>query len=520
MLLYLIFGLAFAQQQDLCPNNNACLEQTSRTVTKYDDQGDVESTETVTEWVVKAEIQALYSDKFRCFLDSAGAYDKWSEAFYGTAMSADICCKNEDGIPETCDEDTGLPTGNPCQRDTRQYFYCCGYMANGRRQCDRIQEWKKVGDSHFTLCETNYATAVSEGTTANPKLRRDLCCENDEFNDCNLCKSFVVWDFTVDADSHGGDITMEKEYQNNMDLGTGELKYGYDDRTKTIIHPDQEAMKDSTNTAAGKVFLQNDWRDLYYGQPKRTVQYDGENGPEDVDYPEYAYDNLIHPAGFARATLREFNDPPVCVYVPNVGGRVIEVRVEPEESGSQVCVDDLHEDSLERNAPGVTQACDDSRLQTCFPDANTSEDASGFAFLISCAESCADSDLDLWFRVRASINRWVDSGKVTKDANGNPIVDADGNPVGNLAPGSDQTEVATEMWCMWGNADMRDENGVSTLEDIPDFPGKDILDGNFAKWDIYASDLAPPEEPQVQPIPDNALALSVGILLSMVALLF
>merc|ERR1712219_89101 len=213
----------------------------------------------------------------------------------------------------------------------------------------------------------------------------------------------------------------------------------------------------------------NDWRDLYYGQASRTGEYDG----KDVDYPEYAYDNLIHPAGFARATLREFNDPPVCVYVPNVGGRVIEVRVEPEESGSQVCVDDLHEDSLERNAPGVTQACDDSRLQTCFPDANTSEESSGFAFLISCAESCADSDLDLWFRVRSSTNRWVDNGKV--------------------------------------------ENGDSTL---PTGPGFDGLDGNFAKWDIYASDLAPPEDPQVQPMPDNALALSVGILLCMVTLLF
>eukprot|EP00493_Phyllostaurus_siculus_P026185 UN26530 len=227
-----------------------------------------------------------------------------------------------------------------------------------------------------------------------------FCCENNEFNDCNLCKSFVVWDFTVDEDSHGGDITMEKEYKNNMDTD-GSAKYSKDSP------PPQDAMKDSDNTNAGKIFMQNDWRDLYYGQSLRQVERNGKI----IDYPEYAYDNLIHPAGFARATLREFNDPPVCVYVPNVGGRVIEVKVEPEESGSQVCVDDLHEDSLERNAPGVTQACDDSRLQTCFPDANTSEESAGFAFLISCAESCADSDLDLWFRVRSSINRWVDNGK-------------------------------------------------------------------------------------------------------------
>merc|ERR1740129_2375481 len=100
---------------------------------------------------------------------------------------------------------------------------------------------------------------------------------------------------------------MEKEYRNNMN---GDVpKYTYNPQTLNIDHPDQEAMKDSDNTNAGKVFLQNDWRDLYYGQASRTVQHDG----KDVD-------------------------PPVCVYVPNVGGRVIEVRVEPEESGSQVCV--------------------------------------------------------------------------------------------------------------------------------------------------------------------------------------
>merc|ERR1719483_333797 len=124
---------------------------------------------------------------------------------------------DENGDPKQCNDD-GTASGQNCQRTTNKYYYCCGYMANGRRQCDRIEEWKKVGDSHFTLCETNYASAVSEGTTANPKLRRDLCCENDEFNDCNLCKSFVVRDFTVDADSHGGDVTMEKEYKNNMNL--------------------------------------------------------------------------------------------------------------------------------------------------------------------------------------------------------------------------------------------------------------------------------------------------------------
>merc|ERR1719168_280415 len=269
-------------------------------------------------------------------------------------------------------------------------------------------------------------------------------------------------------------------------------KYTYNPQTLNIDHPDQEAMKDSDNTNAGKVFLQNDWRDLYYGQASRTVQHDG----KDVDYPEYAYDNLIHPAGFARATLREFNDPPVCVYVPNVGGRVIEVKVEPEEAGSQVCVDDLHEDSLQRNNPGVTQACDDSRLQTCFADGTPDDSVSGFAFLISCSESCADGPVDLWFRLRASVMKWTDAGDEDK--------------------GTDRTEVNTEMWCMWGNQDMRDLDGDVSFP--ANFPAE--LDGDFSKWDVFPSDLRKQEDPVVFPARDGVSMLTVTSLFALLALLF
>jgi len=214
--------------------------------------------------------------------------------------------------------------------------------------------------------------------------------------------------------------------------------------------------------------------------------------------------NPIHPTlmktmfilAVAVGTLQEFNDPPVCVYAPEVAGRVIEVKVEPEEAGSQVCVDDLHEDSLQRNNPGVTQACDDTRLQTCFADATPDDSVSGFAFLISCSESCADGPVDLWFRLRASVMKWTDAGEEDK--------------------GTDRTEVNTEMWCMWGNQNMQVNGTASVLPG--NFPAD--LDGDFSKWDVFPSDLAPEEDPVVFPIRDGVSMLTISSVLALVAFFF
>merc|ERR1719184_429695 len=278
-----------------------------------------------------------------------------------------------------------------------------------------------------------YADAISEGTTGAPRPRRDLCCENDEFQDCALCKSFAVWDFTVDhVNSHGGDPTLERDL----------LKPDCSDAASWQLS------ESDGNDECGKTTLSVDWRTMKSNQPLPAF----DNGA--TSYPSYAYDNKVYPAGYQHATLREFNDPPVCVYAPNVGGRVLEIKVEPEEAGSQLCVDDLLADTAEKNNPGVTQACDDVRLQTCFPDANSDgEDAGGFAFLISCSESCADGDVDLWFRLRASVNKWTEAGDENK--------------------GTDKTEVNTEMWCMWGNQNMLDE-----LPEVDSFKG---LDGDFSR---------------------------------------
>jgi len=401
-------------------------------------------------------ISKHFSDKFYCFKDgveddngnTVGMYDDWSRQVY----PQDVQGNNKQ-------------TGRILKR-----WFCCGYMANGRKQCDKIGAWKLVNGNTFTLCETDYASAYSEtDSNGNPKPRRDLCCQNDEFQDCTSCKSFVVWDFTVDEDSFGGDKVLEASYNCNA-------------------ASDEDYPPDCENDVSSKVTLKNTWRDTFYGQPAKTIE------GTDVQFPPYAYGNKIYPAGFAQGTLREFNDPPICVYAPNVAGRVLEIRVEPEEAGSQLCVDDLLADTSEKNNPGVTQACDDVRLQSCFPDANSDETdgAQGFAFLISCSESCADGDVDLWFRLRSSVNKWTDAGLEEF--------------------GTDKTEVNTEMWCMWGNQNMFGE-----LPDTNSFAG---IDGDFSRWDVYPSDLEPEVDPQVRPVESSVSYLSLAVLVSALALLF
>lgn len=376
---------------------------------------------------VPERISRLYSDKFSCFKDTNGIYDDFSNKFY--------------------------PGDN-------NKWYCCGYMANGIRQCDKMNKWRRIGDGHFSLCQDRVDLAVrtQSDTPGVPELRRDLCCANNEFTDCGLCKGFAVWDSTIDSNSHGGDVYLEKELAKD---------------------PDETVTMEKT------------WRDKYLEAQSAPVEVDG------VELPPYAYGNPWRPAGFMKATLREFNDPPVCVYAPNVAGRVIEIKAEPEESGSNVCIDDLNEDSLERNEPGMTQACDDSRLRTCFPDAALSESQTrkGFPFLISCSESCADGDVDLWYRVRASINKWTESGLESE--------------------GTTDTEVNTEMWCMWGIGDMRlrneTDNSMIPFEFPENFPNdlKQYMDGNFKKWDIYPSDLTPDEPPVVRPIQSGIKIVSI-----------
>lgn len=282
-------------------------------------------------------------------------------------------------------------------------YVCCGYVANGERACDRASAWVNVGAT--ANLKTDKFSLCEETLELAQQNRKDLCCANDYFSECGTCHGFAVWEF--------------ESFQQMAD--------------------------DS------RVTFNNTWKSSFLSQRQDDTN---------------AYDNMYYPAGFVHAKLREFNDPPVCVFVPSAGGRVIEIRIEPEESGNTVCFNDLHDDTEERNNPGQITTCDDTRLRACFPDGdlkrNDQDKTPGFPFFINCVEGCEDSDVNLWFRARASDTTWADVQNQKAEEN-------------------------IEMWCAW-------------------------MDQNDTKWDTYPSEIRPPGQVLGGDVDDSVGALSLLVL--------
>jgi len=249
---------------------------------------------------------------------------------------------------------------------------CCGYNGLGEKHCSDESEWEEYEGKYRRCAKTGGSQPY-----ANPEAmigqNMDICCDDRNINDCGKCKSFYVWDF--------------------LDFDTMDAASTFD-----------------TN-----------WRDQYLDQ--NLDNHDG-------------YDNAIFPGGFIKGTLREFNDPNVCIYIPKAAGKIIEIKVESEESGDRLCIGDLHDESTDRNDPGQNDACSDTNVETCFGDANTSGDPSaGFGFYIFCDEGCEEGggsgDVPLWVRARFSPNSWIDNG-----------IDGEYLATNNI-----------EMWCEYVNRD-------------------------------------------------------------------
>jgi len=169
--------------------------------------------------------------------------------------------------------------------------------------------------------------------------------------------------------------------------------------------------------------------------------------------------NKIYPAGFKHATLQEYNNPPVCVFVPNSAGKVIELKLEPDEKNSRLCISDLQDDMNSRNDPGQNTTCDDFRLLSCFADGGESDTTrdkkKDFAFFVTCDEGCEEGgEVHFWYRARVSKRGWY-----------------------NVDEDSDKQVAAdnTEMWCQY------------ILEKYPDF-------------NVYPQDLVPDGYERMQPV--------------------
>jgi len=115
----------------------------------------------------------------------------------------------------------------------------------------------------------------------------------------------------------------------------------------------------------------------------------------------------IFPAGFRSYSLREFNEPPLCIHVPNSSDKKVEVMIETEMNDSRICVTDGRDMGVFNNDVGNVRTCDNGQLYSCFTAATTATNANNdFFFYISCEGSCEASDVDLWIRMRMSDRNW------------------------------------------------------------------------------------------------------------------
>jgi len=120
----------------------------------------------------------------------------------------------------------------------------------------------------------------------------------------------------------------------------------------------------------------------------------------------------IYPAGFQSFSLREFNQPPLCIHVPQSSDKKVEVMVETEMNDSRICIMDGRDMGVYTNDVGNVRTCDNGKLYSCFTAATRRKDSDikDFFFYISCEGSCEASDVDVWIRLRKSERSW-DEGK-------------------------------------------------------------------------------------------------------------
>jgi len=117
----------------------------------------------------------------------------------------------------------------------------------------------------------------------------------------------------------------------------------------------------------------------------------------------------VYPAGFRPYELKIFNEPPICMLVPNSADYKIEVLMESPLENANLCIHDAAYDGVGNNRVGNVENCGSGKIYACFTAATASRE-DDFGFYVSCETGCEDMAVDVWIRVRVSPIKW-DEGK-------------------------------------------------------------------------------------------------------------
>jgi len=119
----------------------------------------------------------------------------------------------------------------------------------------------------------------------------------------------------------------------------------------------------------------------------------------------------IHPAGFSLYTLAQYQEPPICMFIPGSRNKKVEILMESDLDNANLCITDASYKGVATNDVGNVKVCGSGKIYACFTAASGTEDTDeNFGFYVSCEEGCEDSELDVWIRIRISNADW-DTGK-------------------------------------------------------------------------------------------------------------
>jgi len=133
------------------------------------------------------------------------------------------------------------------------------------------------------------------------------------------------------------------------------------------------------------------------------------------DWDEDFQDGIeVHPAGFRYYVLGHYNEPPICMLVPESSDKKVEVLIESPLENANLCIYDASYDQVASNNVGNVQNCGTGKVYACFTAATVGGGDLGF-YVMCNNEGCEDSEVPVWIRIRVSDQSWSAGKTSTAD---------------------------------------------------------------------------------------------------------